>query len=211
MGKTALIALLAAFVLLAACSQIGKGGSYPIVTKKEVLDPDEARAEALFEKNSLSIGDLQIYRVEKDEINYTHIWLEQYVNGIRILGGEVIYHFKPDGSYSSMSGSIVKGITGSSLPEILESDAREIAKPEIEKLAGVRGEKFNSALEAELVYFQKVNEAKAEGYPYIVTNVEHRLAWYFKPAEEYPLAVGDAIDGSILHSDSGIRYAGGTA
>lgn len=57
----------------------------------------------------------------KDELGFTHVKLNQKVNGIPVYGGDIIMHFNSQGDISSVSGEYVKKAKEAKLDKIIRN------------------------------------------------------------------------------------------
>ncbi len=138
-------------------------------TPPHLITPDQIdQMEILMENNSKSLQGLQAYRFEKDNIGMTHIRFYVYLNGIRT--DESIYHFKSNGTISSVTNEINTDITPniSTIPKISEDQAIVIASKKIK----------NESLVANKEFWNK-NMGKP-GEKYIV------LVWRVRPIKNSP-------------------------
>lgn len=166
------------------------------ITKSEndtpvyLISSDQAlQMEVLMKKNEKSLNGLQAYRFEKDKIGMTHIRFYAYVNGVR--ADETIYHFKDDGTLSSITNEFDASVFSkiSTISKISESQAISIGSNKIK----------NSSLVATKEFWNK--NIGSPGKKNIV------LAWKVHPNNNpYQFAVIDAQLGEIIYYDDGIRY-----
>ncbi|MFA6325182.1 MAG: hypothetical protein WCX46_03070 [Candidatus Paceibacterota bacterium] len=70
--------------------------------RREYISPEQLiQIRSLMEKNGKSSDGLKAYKFQTDEAGMTHVRFYIYKNGTVI--GETIYHFKADGTISSIS------------------------------------------------------------------------------------------------------------
>jgi zinc metalloprotease ZmpA len=86
-----------------------------------------------------------------DELQMTHVRLEQIYEGLRVFEGELITHFKADGAVSSITGTFYNDINISTTPRLSASEAIAIA-------ANNFGHGLSSEPTAELMIFPKAGK-----------------------------------------------------
>lgn len=70
-----------------------------------------------------SPDDLQISRIQIDNLAMAHTRLRQTYNGVPVFGGEAIVHLKPDGSVSAFTDSLVENINVATKSQINDEQA----------------------------------------------------------------------------------------
>jgi bacillolysin len=74
-----------------------------------------------------AFDDMQQYKMQADELGFTHFRFQQYHKGLKIIGAETILHH--NGSYlKSMNGYIAENLAMDVLPVIQNESGLEIAK-----------------------------------------------------------------------------------
>lgn len=135
------ILLLCAFVLIEGSGfaqqskqmvldQIAK----PVTTKGwiDFRENNNLNPETIFNESKQLFGltgydDMQQYKIQTDEIGYTHFRFQQYHKGIKIIGAETILHH--NGSYlKSMNGYIATDLNIDVTPKINRETAFETSK-----------------------------------------------------------------------------------
>jgi len=71
--------------------------------------------------------ELRVKRVDVDELEMTHIRYDQYYQGVRVLGAQMLAHFTADGSLKTVNGHFHPGLDLSPTPVISSDRAIEIA------------------------------------------------------------------------------------
>ena len=105
------------------------------------IDTSEKSVLAYLEENkdlfglSERINNYKVVNIEKDDLGYTKVKVNQLINGSPIRGAELILHFDKDNVIKCIIGSVrntINDITYLKLGSITEEDAIEIAKNEFE-------------------------------------------------------------------------------
>ncbi|MBN1212805.1 MAG: M4 family metallopeptidase [candidate division Zixibacteria bacterium] len=123
--------------------------SQPVAAGKEI-----ATAYDYFEKNKESYKmsdparELQVTRIERDKLGMTHIRLRQYCEGVRVIGGDLVAHFTPEGVLRTVNGIYHPFIDIAPVFDITAEEAVDIA---VEQTAGVITD--YRTVEPELVVF----------------------------------------------------------
>jgi len=71
---------------------------------------NQVLAENLFSINDIDYTNLQITKVQKDEMNNYHIRCNQFMNGLQIFTSDLIFHFDENEEYYLLSGDLVNDI-----------------------------------------------------------------------------------------------------
>lgn len=116
-------------ILLAACG----GQPAPGVTHAPSLDLSDSAVQAAVERavatlradtRFVDIGDeLHVRRASVDRLGMSHVHLEQRVDGLRVVGGEVIVHHRADGSERAMTDHLVRGLSIDTEPAVASEAA----------------------------------------------------------------------------------------
>jgi len=99
-------------------------------------------------KISAPARELQVKRIDRDILGMTHIRLRQYHEGIRVIGGDLVAHFTPEGVLRTVNGIYHPDIDIEPVFTINSDEAVNIAA---EQLAGIIS--AYRAVEPELVVF----------------------------------------------------------
>jgi len=83
-----------------------------------ISDSAMAIVQGLFQKNNLSLSNLQVYRLQTENLGYHHVRCYQFYQGLNIFNNEVIFHFKNRDGYSSLSGELITSVTIDTVPKI---------------------------------------------------------------------------------------------
>ncbi|MGB2867952.1 MAG: M4 family metallopeptidase [Bacteroidota bacterium] len=140
----------------------------------------------LFKLNTPS-AELLPLSTERDELGMSHVRLQQSVQGLRIVGSQLIVHFTPDGSVSSVNGRYYPTPQISTTASVSPQQARMIASQAVRANAST----------AELVVYIK------QDVPVLAYEVSAPT-----PVAPKQRVTVDAMNGSILDKDDGIRYDG---
>jgi bacillolysin len=135
-------------------------------------------------------AELKVLSSFTDNLSTTHVKFQQYVNNIKIYPSELVVHINKDGSIESVTGNylptpLIGNITGISSSEAVNSAKKFL------------GEYSAEDESYELIYFRK-NLTLSPAY-------EVKL-----PSKAYPKMVLfiNALDGSLIYKDDGLRYDG---
>lgn len=132
--------------------------------------------------------EFTLLRAEVDNLGMTHAKLQQYYNGLRIIGSQLIIHFNKQGAISSTNGRYFPTPEISLSPLISEEKSKLIAS---KYLNGIK--------------------AKASELAIYINNDQPELAYEVKlPTKFAPKqrVIINAQNGDVLYKDSGIRYEG---
>lgn len=75
--------------------------------------------------------ELQVKRIETDDLDMTHVRLNQIYKGIEVYGVEMISHFTSSGGLRSVNGKYIPGIDVSVVPDIDPDQAERTALSDI--------------------------------------------------------------------------------
>ncbi|MEK7608152.1 MAG: hypothetical protein AAB495_01075 [Patescibacteria group bacterium] len=160
-------------------------------TNHVVSADDLIIAKGLFEKNNIEMGALAITQVVKDDLGTTHVWGDQFYNGLVLFTGKIGYHFDKSGRHNFTSGERVGDIRISTDPSISMTMAAKIARKKIMS-------EYRFAAELGIFDISAGTSGLKPNY---------MLVWKIKPdAIDYPYIIIDARSGSIIRYDDGIRY-----
>ena len=104
---------------ISSCKKEDNIGDFQACTNVVLESPNEIRvsaenqslAEHLFNSNEMDFNNLQITKVQTDDYNKTHIRCYQFVNGLKIFTGDLIYHFNENDQYDSLSGELITNLS----------------------------------------------------------------------------------------------------
>jgi Zn-dependent metalloprotease len=181
------------------CPEIIKGKSEDHL----ISDQELSTVKSLFISNNLNYDNFQFNRLQKDDLGHHHVRCFQYVNNLKILSNDLIFHFDAQGHYYTLSGTIISTMDIEPSPSMDISELREIYLKSLEEDDSYFGSKKkieNDCLRCELGYYN-LNA----GISY--TTPDFRLAWKIKPDKsDYPVAVVNDSEKSLIYYDNGIRY-----
>jgi len=132
--------------------------------------------------------ELEVLNSEKDDIGMTHVRLQQVFKGLKVIGSQIIVHFDANGAVSSVNGRYVPTPEINVGPAISQQQAFSTASLS----CGGR-----TAKSSELAIYLK------DYKPVLAYKVS-------VPTEIAPMqrVIVDAVDGTLLDVDTGIRYDG---
>lgn len=172
----------------------------PVVSASSDKDVDKANA-FLGEKFKLQNPDqnFMTMKVKTDELGYTHVKLQQVVNGIPVFGNEYVVHFDTNNNVYTSNGKFddkaknykVKG------DFIKANDAIEIAKNEVDFTKGT--EINQEDLFASELYLYEVN---GEYVPVYLT----RINWLHEDSFGDWRVFVDAVNGNVVDKYNAIEY-----
>lgn len=167
-----------------------------------VSDQEFSTIKTLFKSNNLPYDSYQFFRLERDDLGIYHARCFQYVNNLKVLSGELIFHFDSRGHYESISGEIVSGIDVDDLPSMSLNEVENLFLNKVKEdhfYAGSR-KVMNDCIICELGYFNR-NSGISYATP------EYLLAWRVRPQKsDYPYAIIIDSEESVISFDNGIRY-----
>jgi len=95
--------------------------STTVLSKSEI---DEIKR--LFNASQLDYKQYQFSQFQKDELDYKHVRCKQFINGLKILTSDLIFHFDKNDRYYSLSGRIVGKIDLDVIPSMNQDDVVQI-------------------------------------------------------------------------------------
>lgn len=106
--------LVLALEALAACS--GPPAGVPVRPAGEAVSTARAVLGPLV-AGPANLDDLALVSVEADEVDVTHVRVQQTLGGVPVLGGEAIVHVAPDGS-ADVTDDLVPGVVVDTRPRL---------------------------------------------------------------------------------------------
>ena len=168
-----------------------------------ISDSELKTVISLFKSNNLNLDNFLIYRLQKDDLGYTHVRCYQYINNLNVFSDDVIFHFDKQGHYYFLSGELISNIDIKPSPSM---DVREVIKLFFHNVendgfySNNKKQIEDGCFLCELGYFD-LNA----GTSYASQNF--RLVWRIRPEEsEYPYAFINDSDNTLIYYDNGIRY-----
>jgi Zn-dependent metalloprotease len=157
----------------------------------------------LFELNNLNFDNFLVYRFEKDDLGYIHVKCYQYINNLKVFSNDVIFHFDYKGHYCALSGELISNIDIKTSPSMHVCEVINLFLLNIE-CDNFKGypikEYIAGGFKCELGYYD-LNA----GVGYASQNFKR--AWRISPNEQdYPYALINDSDYSLIYYDNGIRY-----
>lgn len=106
----------------------GKTGAQKNVFGKDDLERVESLSlaylsEHLLTRNFAGSGDIDVKKVEIDELNMGHTRVRQFVEGIPVWEGEAIVHVKADGSLRGITDDLKEGLVVNTVPGFSQQTA----------------------------------------------------------------------------------------
>lgn len=167
-----------------------------------VTDQEFSSIKTLFKSNNLPYNNYQFFRLQRDELGFNHARCFQYVNNLKVLSDELIFHFDSRGHFESISGNIVSGIDVDDLPTMELAEVENLFLNMVKEdhfYAGSR-KVLNDCITCELGYYNR-NSGVSYATP------EYLLAWRVKPQKsDFPYAIIIDSEESVISFDNGIRY-----
>ena len=133
-------------------------------------------------------NEFKLHNVESDKIGMTHVKLQQYYDGLRIIGSQIIVHYNQKGAISSVNGRYIPTPEISTIPPISKEESKLIAS---QSYNGIQ------ATVSELSIYIKDNQ------PILVYEVQ--VPTKMAPKQN---VIVDAQSGNVIYKDTGIRYDG---
>jgi Zn-dependent metalloprotease len=159
--------------------------------------------KTLFNANHISFNNYQFYSLQKDELGYHHIRCRQFINNLDVFSNVLFFHFDSNGNYSSQSGTIINETLPDPKPSMNEKNVVEKFLSELNKdgFHSNNTEAIKSGcFDCELGYYN-LNAGKS----FTVNNFAR--VWKVKSKNrEYPYAIINDSNGSVIYYDNGIRY-----
>ncbi len=158
--------------------------------------------KSLFSANHLSINHYQFYALEKDESG-CHVECRQFIKNLNVFSNELIFHFDSFGKYTSLTGYIIDEALPASRPSMHQNSVID---------------KFISEINKDGFYAESIEEFKSDCFDcelgYYNLNVgtgstvsKFTRVWKVNPKDnQYPNAIINDLNGSIIYYDNGFRY-----
>ena len=159
---------------------------------------EEAAALSFFEANKGAwrmtepSAELQVDRIQRDQLGMTHVRFDQYYQGVRVLGAQLRSHFNSDGELRTVNGRFEADLEVDVIPVLTSEAAVERA---LEHLAIIFGE--GRPDEPELVVF------RWEGFDYLCWRT---FLWSDSPMGRWEYLV-DAHSGEVVFNANRIMDA----
>lgn len=125
-----------------------------------LLSPtDAALVDSLFITNNLNKSNLQVYRTSfSPQSNTTYVKCHQYVNGLKVFSGDLVYTFDASGKFEEVFGDVVSSInlsnTASMMPENLVENFRDSIKADAQ-IEAYEAEILAECVNLEFGYFDE--------------------------------------------------------
>jgi Zn-dependent metalloprotease len=176
-----------------------------IYNTQDQLISDSAMAivKDLFQKNNVSLSNLQVYRLITEPSGYYHVRCNQFFKGLKLFANEVIFHFK-NRFNSSLTGELITGVTIDTVPKVSVSTAGAWFESQIaqdfqfkDSLNAFRGRGYN----AELGIYELKSGVSTMPKNFV-------LAWKMNVAysKGYPVGYVRADSLRLIYYDNGVRY-----
>lgn len=144
------IALLALTIGLGVSSVSSGCSSDPAAPQNPVVSSDRQIFQELslqfldehLASEGISRRDFQVLKVNVDELGMAHTRVQQMVNGVPVLGGEMIVHLRPDGGLFAVTDSHVRGMSRDveTTPRLTAEEATSFALLNVDCASCVTGE-----------------------------------------------------------------------
>ncbi|WP_143317676.1 M4 family metallopeptidase [Clostridium sp. HBUAS56017] len=170
------------------------------LSDEEITNNDDAlnfieKNKELFNLDNVQ-DNLKIEKSERDSLGFTHVKMNQYIDGIPVKDKSIILHYNKDGQATNVTGDVENKISSISKlgdKSITEKDAIKIAEKEF---------KYK-----ELAYDPKVETVAfiKDGQAYKTYKVN--IKFYEPEITNYDVYV-EATSGTIINKEDKIRYDG---
>lgn len=170
-----------------------------------ISDSALAIVQGLFQKNKLSLSNLQVDTLIDDNLGNHHVRCFQFYQNLEIFTGDVTFHFNNKDIYYTLSGELITGIAIDTIPKVSMGDIGNLFYNEIandpdkkDSLSSFLSQGFNAELG---IYGLNA------GNSYAPRNFV--LAWKMTVANglEYPFAYIRAdYSFYLIDYDNGVRY-----
>lgn len=77
-----------------------------------------------------AVADFPVVKLRTDELDLTHVRVQQAIGGVPVFGGEAIVHLRADGSTHAITDTLVRGLSVDPKPLYSADEAIEIAVTE---------------------------------------------------------------------------------
>ena len=154
--------------------------------------------KSLFAANRMDDTKYQFYRLDKDDLGFTHVRSYQYVNGLRVFSADLIFHFNQNGAYYLLTGNLINSTGLDARPSLNPQKVAEIFSQRIgqEKASMVDATVSKGCFEIEFGYAGLDN-----------SNEKFAKVWKAKPAgKDSPFAYINDDTSEIIYYDNGVRY-----
>lgn len=167
-----------------------------------VSDSEFVIVQDLFQKNNLSLSNLQVYRLQTDNLDRHHVRCYQFYGNLEYFTNEVIFHFNNQDIYYFLSGDLITNISLDTIPKVTATDAGTLFYGEIASDSWYKDSLSSfqrQGLDAELGIYD-LNA----GISYTPTNFV--LAWKMTVANgrDYPVGYVRADSLSLIYYFNGV-------
>lgn len=171
-------------------------------TENQLISNSEmAIVQGLFQKNNLSLSNLQVYRLDLHD-DYHYVRCYQFYNNLELFTNDVVFTFNNQDILSFIGGDLITSITVDTRPKVSEKDAGTLFYGEIkndwrfkDSLSSYGGQCFTAELG-----FYNLNSGMSSAQNNFV------LAWKMKIANgsEYPYGYIRADSLRLIYYTNGI-------
>lgn len=169
-----------------------------------ISEDDLIAVKSLFDLNHIVDHSFQFYGFQHDNLGYYHVRCNQFVNGLQLFRENLIFHFKPDKTYSSLSGDLIAQIDLDTIPSmaqdsVIEKYLEELDKDDFYKMMGDVEKIKQGCFDIEFGYFD-LNDWMGIAEPNYIK------AWKVNPkGRENPHAYINDLTSTLFSYDNGVR------
>ena len=148
--------------------------------------------------------ELRVTSVSRARAGRSVVRFRQFLDGVPVLGGELLVHLDRAGNLLSMSGEATGAPRSSDAPLVRRTDARDAARSAVAKETGVAEGRLHASRPTLWIYDSRILGGPGLGVPTLVWRTEvTRRGW--QPIDE--LVLVDARLGSVALRFSQIEHA----
>ncbi|WP_417588667.1 hypothetical protein [Owenweeksia hongkongensis] len=120
---------------------------------------EEALVDSLFINNNLSNANLQFFDLSASSLtNTTYVKCHQYVNGLKVFSGDLVYLFDSNGKFEEVFGDVITGINLSNKPAMNPNDLVKTFHDSIKadsQMQGYKSQMLAECVNLEFGYFDE--------------------------------------------------------
>ncbi len=158
---------------------------------------DLKNIKTLFASNKIDEANYQFYRLDRDELGFSHVRCYQFVDKLKVFSEELIFHFNQSGEYYLLSGAIIRTTGLDAKPSLRRDRAVKIFTQKLaeEKNPMIDGTLAKGCFDVEFGCIALDD-----------TNQKFAKAWKVKPADKtHPYAYINDDTSEIIFFDTGMR------
>lgn len=170
---------------------------------EDITNQELGSISSLFILNGLNQENLHFSNLFIDEFGHRHASCYQYVNNLKILSGELVYHFNGLGKFYWLSGHYADIIDLGTVPDLAVADLKNIYRNSMDNdtyFSSSSKQIAEGCVVCELGYFNLNSGTEIETPLWC-------LAWNVHPDNaDYPAAIINDSNGFLINYKNGINH-----